>query len=327
MKIRISVMVLVVAMVFIAGSASAANIRYRLSGDWTDLSDGSTPGWENGVAPGLEDRARINWNDNTVTVTTTVTGVGRIEMGVDELGTVVVENGASLSTDNSGSQNGRIYVGSNFTGTMIVKSGGVVNVDGILWVSNNAVATGTLTVDAGATINVANHFWWGRRGIALIEINGTINQTGGILGLGTNNAQDSGADGGVATVNVNSGGLLAMNNIHGGILGGDGNYSIQPGSVLNVNGTGQVTLPGDFVDVLNAYVANGSITAEGGAEVVGVDFDTTNAGFTTVQVFVEPEDPFAGGEPISGMPVTGAIGLGLLAAACALGGSMVIRKK
>ena len=67
--------------------------------------------------------------------------------------------------------------------------------------------------------------------------NGTLS-VGGMLGLGTINAVDP--SGGIATVNVNEGGTLALAQIHGGIT------SIQPGSVININDNGKVTKTGKY---------------------------------------------------------------------------------
>ncbi len=61
---------------------------------------------------------------------------------------------------------------------------------------------------------------------------------------------------GTGIINVNAGGLLALSNIHSGILDETGEtYSIQSGSSLNLFGSGIVTLPGNFEGVIAEYAA------------------------------------------------------------------------
>jgi len=111
---------------------------------------------------------------------------------------------------------------------------------------------------------------------------------GGMIGLGW-----SGGDG---FVNVLDGGLLALSNIHG-----DGMTSIKQNSIMDIIGTGQVTLPGDFEGVIATYAANGLIAGDGIIGNIKTDL-TTNPGFTTVTV---PEP--------STLALVGLMGLGLAA--------------
>lgn len=242
-----------------ADYGEAAVLRYRASGDWTAITDGTTPGWgPNPVGvgttlPGAGDDARINFGNNTVTVTTAVPAVSRVQIGVDESGIVEVNSGGVLTTNLdllAGNNN------SNATGTLIVNSGGVVEVGRILWAANDN-SDGVIDVKSGGTITADSHFWWGVTGTATVDISGTVAQTGGILGLGTNNA--STPTGGTATVNILDGGLLALNNISGAA----GLPSIQPGSSINIEGSGELTLPGDFVGLLTDY-ANANLIGGNG---------------------------------------------------------------
>lgn len=217
----------------IASIANAADIRYMGDGPWE-----TTANWNGGVMPGALDAARMNWGNNTVTVSTTVPTVNQLQAGVDEPGTLHVLSGGVVTTTT--------WAGAGVAGA----------------------CTGTFNVDAGGTMNVGGHLWVGAGAagnVGIVNISGTVN-VGGIIGLGTINAGT--ASGGTGTVNVLDGGALNLANIHG--LG----YSIFSGSVLDISGSGVVTLPGDFVAVINAYVANGYITGNGIAnnvlaEVVG----------------------------------------------------------
>ena len=181
---------MVVAVSVMVEESRAAIFRYRASGDWTLITDGATPGWgpnPNGVGstlPGGSDDARINFGGNTVTVTTAVPTVNNVQIGVDESGTVVVDNGGTLSANLdvlAGNNN------SNAKGDLVVNSGGTVNVGRILW-SAQSGSDGDITINTGGQVSVASHLWLGVTGTSNIDISGTLTQTGGILGLGTNNA-------------------------------------------------------------------------------------------------------------------------------------------
>ncbi|KAA1260250.1 hypothetical protein LF1_27890 [Rubripirellula obstinata] len=259
--------------------SDAADIRYISNGDWATAS-----GWQGGVIPGVNDTARMNWGGATVTATSTVPNVGRIQIGVDESGTLEINSGGVVTTDSSGSQNGNVFAGNNgaVTGTLRVNNGGTLNVENILWAANDAAATGVIEINSGGTANVGNHLWLGSLGSATISIGGVLNQTGGILGLGTTNA--STPSGGTAVVNILDGGLLALNNIAPGT-------SIQAGSSINLLGTGQLTVPGDLVGTLTGYAEANQLSGNGVAGVSNllIDFNTTNPGFTTVSVTAIPE--------------------------------------
>lgn len=249
--------------------------RYRLSGDWSTITDGTGPGWglnpnNDGSAgaglPGSMDQARINWGGNTVTVSSVVPEVNRVMIGVDESGTVEVLAGGDLYSNQdvlAGNNN------ANATGTLIVRDGGLVTADRILWAANNN-SDGVIQVDAGGKIEVFSHLWWGATGTATINIAGTIEQFGGILGLGTINAIDP--SGGTATVTVEDGGLLSLNNMAAS------GTSIQPGSILNIEGSGEVWITGvgdPSGAIRTNYVETGKITGNGvaGTDAVTVEFD------------------------------------------------------
>ena len=270
-----------------ATRADAATLRYRQSGNWTTLSpDGAAAGWvvngSNaviGAQPGIADDTRINFGGNTVTVDSNVGTVRNVQIGVDEDGNVIVANGGVLSADLdvlAGNNN------ANATGTLTVQNGGTVNVGRILWAAQTN-SDGVINVEQGGVINVASHLWWGVTGTANITINGTVNQTGGILGMGTSDAVN--ATGGTALVEIGDNGVLSLNNISGGA----GTPSIQAGSSIDITGTGQLRVLGDQVGSINNYILAGEITGNGivsNADLV-VDL-TTNPGFTTVYLVPEP---------------------------------------
>ena len=250
--------------------ANAETFRYRLSGDWSKVAGATDAGWgvkpnAEGTAgaklPGTEDDARINWGGNTVTVSTAAASVKKVEIGVDENGTVVVANGGVLTAaaDIFAGNNG-----SNTTGRLIVLSGGQVNVGNILWAANDGSA-GFIEVQTGGTVTVANHLWWGVSGKATITISGEVKQTDGILGLGTNNATN--ASGGNATVTITSGGKLNLNNISGEAE----TPSIQPGSKIEINSGGLLTVKGDQVGSINKYIAANEIVGIGVSLQVSFD--------------------------------------------------------
>lgn len=263
-----------------AGVASGALLRYRGSGDWSDVYTGSGNGWANndgsvfGAAPGAADDARVNFGGNTITVTTTTTTFNKLAIGVDESGAVVVNNDGVITVSNN------LLAGNNnpaATGTLTVNSGGEVNVGNILYVANGS-STGILNVNSGGVVNTDNHLWWGTTGTATINISGTLNQSDGILGLGTSNASTAG--GGTATVNVLSGGVFALNNISGAV----GLPSIQAGSVLDINGTGLLTVKGSKVGLMNDYITASKITGSG---TLSVSYNGSTD-LTSVVVVPEP---------------------------------------
>ena len=279
------------ALSIMASLTEAATLRYRASGNWSAITDGASPGWgpnPNGVGtslPGAADDARINFGNNTVTVDSAVPEVSRVQIGVDESGTVLVADGGVLTSGLD------ILAGNNnpaATGTLTVQSGGEVNVGRILWAANNG-SDGVINIESGGVVNVANHLWLGVTGTANITISGTLNQTGGILGLGTSDA--SSASGGTATVSIGDGGLFALNNISGAV----GLPWIQAGSIIDLTGSGRLTVNNDQVGTLNDYIDADKITGDGlaGGVNLNVSFDS-DANLTTGSVIPEPSSVLLG---------------------------------
>jgi hypothetical protein len=222
---KLCVFLLILAM---ASMKNAAACRYIGCGPWEIAENWDCGGGptEPPRLPGPDDDARINWGC-TVTVSSAVPTVFRVLVGCDESGTLHVQAGGTLSMSDCA----------------MVAVGGNPN-------------TGTLNVDAGATVDIGSHLWAAEvaGSVGNINVSGTVN-VGGILGLGSVGF----IPGGVAFLNVLDGGVLNLSNIHG-----DGS-SIQPGSVLDICGSGLVTLPADFEVIVNLYVDAGRITACGGA--------------------------------------------------------------
>lgn len=219
----------------IAAVANAAEIRYMGSGPWETAAN-----WVGGVMPGGADAARMNWGNNTVTVSSVVPTVVQVQAGVDEGGTLHILAGGVVTTYD--------WAGPGVAGA----------------------CTGIFNIDAGGTMNIGGHLWVGSGGagnVGIANISGVVN-VGGIIGLGTINAGT--ASGGRGAVHVLDGGVLNLSNIHN--LG----YSIFPGSILTVTGSGLVTLPGDFVDVVQAYIDAGKIIGSVEAVYTGEIITQTN---------------------------------------------------
>ncbi|HWQ91941.1 MAG TPA: hypothetical protein VN673_09740, partial [Clostridia bacterium] len=255
--------------VMVAGQAMAADIRYMSSGDYLDPA-----GWQGGVIPGIDDTARFNWGNNTVTLAGEAPLLRRFQMGVDESGQLVVNAGGKLTT--TGVANSAVGNNPNagIVGRLTVNEGGEVTVTNVLFVG--ASATGILTIDGGK-VTVTSHLWGGSAtpGVGSIYItNGGVLNIGGNIGLGTVNANTP--SGGKCSLYVQEGGLLNLT-----VIDGAGN-SIHPNSGLDISGTGKVTIPGDLLGVMSGYTNTGKITAYAGTGSVGMDYDTTTPGKTTL---------------------------------------------
>ncbi len=276
-NVAITVVALGVAVLVIADQTSALTLRYRTGGPWQDIATETEPGvFTNGWGvnpnlpgenvPGADDDARINWGGATITLDYEAPTFRSLSIGVDESGVLEVNNGGMLTT----SQDINVANNGFVDATLDVNDGATVNVGRILWVGkgNNSTdfpldSRGFLNINTGGVVNVASHLWWGRQGEAIVNISGTLNQTGGILGLGTN---DFSVSLGKATVNVLDGGLMALNNVRSGDT-----QSIQPGSKIDISGSGRVTLPNDFVGVLENYRDAGLLYGNGVAGAVSID--------------------------------------------------------
>ena len=247
---RNSILVCALLGVMIAGQSMAADIRYMGNGDYLVAAN-----WVGGVVPGAADTARMNWGNNTVTLSGLAPDINHLQTGVDEPGALVINSGGSLTS---------------LGWTMIGTAGAV---------------TGRLTINNGGVMNINSHLWSGVSGsTGITDINsGGILNVGGILGLGTVDAVNP--SGGFGFLNVNDGGVLHLSNIQAdGSLG-----SIQPSSLLDIDGSGLVTIPGDFTAVMNTYITAGRITGNDVVNQVQAIFDVgQNMTFLTAIAVPEP---------------------------------------
>jgi hypothetical protein len=262
----------------IAGPAMAATLRYQQSGDYFATVAGTgSYGWQSGGGgpdglPGSGDTIRLNWGNNLVTLSSVAPTVLNFQFGVDESGRLQIDAGGQLTAINGST----IGNNNNCTGEVTVNAGGGLIVSNNLQVGANA--TGILTVNGG-TVTLTSHLWVGsgsgtpKTGTVTIT-NGGVFNVGGNLGLGTINA--STPSGGKGLVFVGDGGVLNLT-----IIDGSGK-SIQPNSVLDISGSGVVTIPGNFTAVMSLYTNASHITAHGGLGQVGIDYNNTNVGKTTL---------------------------------------------
>ena len=275
-----AIVVCVVAVLLMA-SVSSADIRYHGSGDWMWVEGvGQAEGWQGGAVPGSGTTIQTNWGGNTVSVNGVVPDINRGKIGTNEPGGIEINAGGSLTFLDYASighvDNGGVGGSGNpDDGFVTVNTGGILNVGGWTKVGNNAV--GTLTVSGIA--NLSSHLWVACSSSMLgtVDIlNGGIVTVDGMLGIGTVNATSpSGANG---IINVNDGGLLNLDRWNN-------TQSIQDGSLLNINGTGIVTIGGNRVDAANDYFGLGKIASDLGA--ISATFDGA-ADITTIVAVPEP---------------------------------------
>jgi len=293
---RNSILVCALLGVMVAGQTMAADLRYQNSGDYFDtVAVTGSYGWQNGGGgpgglPGVNDTARANWGNNTITLAGEAPLLGRFQLGVDESGQLVVNAGGKLTTvgpnnstvGNNGGQPG----GANVVGRLTINAGGEVSVTNVLFVGGGA--TGIVTNDGG-TLTVGSHLWCGSGnvggvgtiGIISIANGGVINVRGNI-GLGTINATS--ASGGKCSLYVQGGGVLNLNQI-------SPTNSIQLDSVLDISGSGVVTILNDVTAAISAYTNASRITAYGGLGRVGIDYNNTNVGKTTLWAIAPLQPP------------------------------------
>lgn len=280
-----SILVCALLGVMAAGQAGAVDLRYQNSGDWFDtVAVTGSYGWRDGGGgpdglPGENDTARLNWGGmagNTVILSAEAPLINRFQLGVDESGFLIVNAGGILRT-RGGANSSVGNNNANCIGRMTVNTGGEVIVTNVLFVGNNT--SGFVTNDGG-NILVTSHLWIGNAasvvGAVYIKNGGVVN-VGGNIGLGTINA--STASGGKGFVYVQDGGVLNLAQI-------SPVTSIQADSVLDISGSGVVTIPGDRTADMSAYTNALRIIAYGGTGTVGIDYDVLNAGKTTLFAIV-----------------------------------------
>lgn len=217
----------VAAVLAMASIASATTV-------WNPAANGISPpavgdwgdvnNWTNGL-PDAADKAVFNVPGAAeAQVSGLFSGMQIVQGDGNDGGVLRVLNGGSLSTKSDSWS----AVGYNNVAHAIVETGGTYSFGQHAWIGLNDGAVGTLDINGG-TVTV-----------------------GAMLGLGWGQATSQGF------VNVNDGGLLDLFQLHG-----DGSSSIKHGSLLSINGTGRVTLPGNYEGVIQKYVDNGLIAGNG----------------------------------------------------------------
>jgi hypothetical protein len=196
-----------------------------------------------------------NWNPDTVPPSTS-----------GNYAKILISTGPTLSPGQTATPY-RVYLdGSN--GSMTI-DGGTINLTSS-WIGigyTSASDSGTLTMNSG-TINASGtsgHIYCGVKGTA------TLNMSGGAINLAKTFyvARDAGS---VGTVNL-SGGTITCSVLNIG-SGGGGTIDITGAGTLIIDNTGATNL--------STYIANGWITAYGGAGTVVVDVNQPTSGKTTV---------------------------------------------
>ncbi len=277
--------------VLVAGQAQASSVYYN-SGDWTNIVGVTSYGWGDriggpGSLPGAADTVGERWGDiagSTVTLSTVAPLIKNFQFGRDESWYQIVNAGGVLTTAGSGGVSSSVgQIGIACIGRMTVNTGGQVIVTNVLFVGNG---THGFVTNNGGNIRVTSHLWVGAQnninGLVRITNGGVVN-VGGMIGLGTINATSP--SGGIGIVNVSAGSVLNLFTIDP-----DGN-SIQSGSVLDISGSGIVTIPNDRTTVMSNYVAAGKITAYGGTGTVGIDYNNPNLGKTTLYAIAPVAPP------------------------------------
>lgn len=257
---------------FASLQANAATIRFSNAAAAND--NWTTPGnWVGGAVPVPADDVSFNFAGQVGRVTTNVGSINTVSIGVDENGGLIIASGGTLTTTSMRVGNNNAAV---TNANLTVQNGGTLVVNG-LFQSSLASSTGNISIESGGLVSTNNHLWFGVTMPSSISIAGTLSQSFGILGLGTINASTAG--GGTATVNILNGGIFSLNNISG-----TSQNSIQAGSLINISGTGQLTLPGDFTGIINGYIGANKITGNGMAGSMNLSnvFNGTNTIVTAV---------------------------------------------
>ncbi|MBI9017807.1 MAG: hypothetical protein JEZ07_11170 [Phycisphaerae bacterium] len=217
----------------------------------------------NPVANGITPPVSGNWNEagnwtNGVPVAT-VPGEVKAQFNVADAAEAVVSDTQSLA---------HLVQGDNGPGGVIrVIGGGTLNA-GPIWHAIGYNNTAKLIVEAGAMVNFGGHCWWGMHTGAdsIVEINGGIINGSQSFGLGEWFGGEG--DHGQCKVYVNAGEL----NIHHWTGAIDSDHPVfWNDSFIDIS-NGSVTIIGNKVDEVNAYVAADKIIAFAGTGEVVVEY-------------------------------------------------------
>jgi len=142
---------------------------------------------------------------------------------------------------------------------------------------------GTFTMSAG-TVNVSGYLYVGNIGA------GHMNMTGGSVTL--SGAFAIAANGGSGNVQLDGGTISS------------GSFSMNSSAAMDMTDTGTLIVDGDVTSTINDYISNGWLTAYDGGGTLGVDYNVTNPGKTTVVAFSPEKASYPD-------PANGATGVGL----------------
>jgi hypothetical protein len=275
-----------------AAGQAQASARYYCSGDWTNtVAVTGSCGWGIGGGgpgglPGADDTVGdcvAGMGGSTVTLSTVAPLIRNFQFGRDESWYQIVNAGGVLTTTGSGGVSSSVgQIGTACMGRMTVNAGGQVIVTNVLFVGNGT--HGFVTNDGGNLL-ITGHLWVGAQNSikGLVRItNGGVVKVGGTIGLGTVNA--STPSGGKGYVYLQDRGVLSLTTI-------PATNAIQPNSLMDISGSGQVIVPGDRAAVMSYYTNVGRITACGGLGTVGIDYNNTNVGKTTLYAIAPVAPP------------------------------------
>jgi hypothetical protein len=216
-----------------------------INGLWT-----SNPNWTGGAAPmsqGQNLKALFNVEGAAECVLSTNATVAQLVMG---------DNGAT---------NGnllRLAGGANLTCGL--NATGAVN-----WTAIGYSRKATMTVETNAAVSCRSHLWIGfvSPSVGTMDVNGGTVNVSGMFGLGWS--------GGKGTVTLRNGGVLNL-------TGFDPTLSISAASLLNIE-SGSLIIQGNQTAAVNGYILANRIVAYQGMGALNVDYNTLNAGRTTVR--------------------------------------------
>ena len=190
-----------------------------------------------------------------------VTNGGLVNV-LDRMDLGSVDGQGTLNINSGGVVDARFF---RNDGTIVVGNGGLLKTAPTSWSSVGQRATsptgGVLNVETGGEVQFGQHLWVGfedPNATGTININGGTVSVGAMLGIGWDGADPNSDGSGTGTINVNEGGVLDLFQMHA-----DGESSIEQGSALNINGSGEVRLPGNYTSVLDSYISNGRIFGNG----------------------------------------------------------------
>ena len=250
---------LTVLLVLVLSSMASAGSYYFMGTDlsnptaWEVSGNWSLGAWDGTGPAGLPtatDFARISNNLGGATIT--VTGTGQ---------------GVKIQTRNAAS---------TLTVSGTLNSGGSLELD-----CSPSGTDATLNISAGGVVNAtAGEVKIGRAsrtGGTIVNVDGTLNASGGTgISIGTWSA--GGASGENWDLNINNGGVVNSNALAVNTNAADGAANI------NISGTGKLILDGNVQQAISLLRASGHIDGDGIAGGVSMDYNTSNAGKTTVYV-------------------------------------------